>query len=345
MRKLFSFITCLTFLYNIEATAQCACCSSVGCGDNSGGGSSLVKKGKFLFGLTGRYTTFKPLSSEQLQHYAGADTSFPVYNKSNQVTYIMSLTYGISDRLNVTATLPYNSIANIQIGSPSGDAVIQGTSKGFSNLKISIQYVLFQRKQLNGWEIIPAVGIIAPTGVHNNVGLDGNVFDDQFQPGANAWVPVLGLSGDNTFGKVTLRSSVNYVFANTDPAGNTDASLWNIDASAYLPLYQSGAGKVKGVADSIQACMMRCQSYFVVNAFGGIQCEHIGQDVVAMPDGSKQPNGNIGAFRIYADLGVVANFYQRLFMPVSFALPVYQTFNGYQVKVQWRLNAGLSVLF
>lgn len=334
----------ILFFGCVQAFSQCACCSSVGCGDNSGGGSTLVKKGKLLFSLVDRYTSYKPLAPGQLQQYAAADTLFPVYNKSYQTTYTFSLTYGITNRLNITATLPYNSISNIQVGTP-GDLIIQGTSKGFSNVKTSLQYVLMQRQYFNGWEVIPSIGIIAPTGVHNNVGLDGTVFDDQFQPGADTWVPVLGLSADNTFGKVTFRSTVNYVFAGTDRAGNIDGALWNADASAYMPVLKSEGGMQPCMMDSTKTMMMPNESNFMVSVFGGIQLEHIGQDVIAMPDGSKIPNANIGAFRTYADAGVVVNFQYRFFLPVSFALPVYQTCNGYQVKVNWRLNAGFSVIF
>ena len=81
MKKIASFIAGLLLLYSIPAFSQCACCSSVGCGDNSGGGSSLVKKGKLLFNLVGRYTSFKPLSSNTLVNDANTDTSFSVYNK------------------------------------------------------------------------------------------------------------------------------------------------------------------------------------------------------------------------------------------------------------------------
>lgn len=344
MKKITGISALFLLLCSIEANAQCACCSSVGTGDVSGGGATLVKKGKFLFNVVDRYTSFKPLSPAQMQQDAIADTNFPVYNKTYQQTFTFSLTYGITDRLNVTATLPYNSITNIQVGVPGGDAILQGTSKGFSNLKTSLQYVLLQRKYFSGWELIPYIGIIAPTGVHNNVGLNGAMFDDQFQPGADAWVPVVGASADNTYGKVTFRTSFNYVFANTDPMGNVDAALWNADASAYLPVIKLG-GMAHHATDSVQACLMRCESSCVVNAFGGVQFEHVGQDIMAMPDGSKQRNTNIGAFRTYVDAGLVINLYQRLFIPVSVAVPVYQTVNGYQVKVQWRLNVGLAVLF
>lgn len=328
-------------LFAIPAFSQCACCSSVGCGDNSGGGSTLVKQGKWLFSATDRYTAFKPLATSQLQQYASADTLFPVYNKSYQLTYVFSITYGITNRLNVTATLPYSSITNIQVGSP-GDVVEQGTSKGWSNIKGSIQYVLFQRQYCAGWEVIPSVGIIAPTGIHSNVGLDGTVFDDQFQPGANAWVPVLALSADNMFGKVTFRSSVNYVFASTDPQGNVDAALWNADASAYFMLLKSGKHIHESEDSTKTVILSQPEPDFMMSAFGGLQVEHIGQDKVAMTDGGKLRNTNIGAFRLYANMGVVANFYHRFFVPVSVALPVYQRNNGYQVSVKWRLNIGIA---
>jgi|GEM_PF-3303873 len=345
MKKILGATIIMLLLYATSAMAQCACCSSVGCGDNSGGGSALVKQGKFLFSMVDRYTSFKPLAPGVLQQDAAKDTTFPVYNKSYQQTYIFSLSYGITNRLNVTATLPYNSIANIQVGIPGGEAIIQGTSKGFSNLKTSLQYVLLQRQYCSGWEVIPSVGIIAPTGVHSNVGLDGTVFDDQFQPGANAWVPVVGIAGDKMFGKVTFRSSVNYVFANTDPQGNVDAALWNADASAYIMVLKSGV-TVKQSGDTGKVMRLSvAESNFMMSAFGGIQLEHVGQDIVAMPDGSKAYNSNIGAFRTYANVGVVANFYHRFFIPVSLAVPVYQEENGYQVKVQYRLNVGFSVIF
>lgn len=328
-----------------NAGAQCACCSSIGCGDNSGGGSALVKKGKLLVNLSSRYSSFKPLSPSQMVSDANNDTSFSVYNKSYQLTYTFSLTYGISNRLNVAVTLPYNTISNIQTVSPGeGSVDVLGTSRGISNLKTSLQYVLLQRKCCMGWEVMPAIGLIAPTGVHSNVAMDGSIFDDQFQPGANAWVPVTGLTIDKMFSKITIRGVGTYVFQNADPQGNVDASLWNADISGYIPVINKG-GCIQTLSDSNNTTTMKCTpSSFVLNAFGGIQLEHVGQDIVANPDGTKVYNANIGAFKTYVSAGMVANISQRLFIPVSIALPVYQQENGFQVTLQWRLSAGLSYL-
>ncbi|HTA28623.1 MAG TPA: hypothetical protein VK809_12595 [Bacteroidia bacterium] len=347
MKRIFLFIIfCCSVIFSGQVSAQCACCSSIGCGDNSGGGSALVKKGKLLLNLTSRYSSFKPLSPSQMVKDANSDTSFSVYNKSYQLTYTFSLTYGISNRLNLALTLPYNSISNIQTVSPGeGSVDVLGTSRGISNIKTSLQYVLLQRKCCMGWEVMPTIGLIAPTGVHSNVAMDGSIFDDQFQPGADAWVPVTGVTIDKMFKKITVRGVFTYVFQNTDPQGNVDAALWNTDISGYVPVIKKGDGCVQTLSDSNNTTTMKCTpSSFVLNAFAGLQLEHVGQDIIANPDGTKVYNSNIGAFRTYISAGLVANINQRLFVPVSIALPVYQQQNGYQVTLQWRLSAGLSYL-
>jgi len=344
MKKIISMLARMLLLYSIPGYSQCACCSSVGCGDNSGGSSSLVKKGKLLFSFVTRYSNFTPLGSKQLVNDANADTNFPVYNKSYQETYTFSLTYGITNRLNVTVTLPYSSISNIQTALPgSTESDLLGTSQGLSNIKTSLQYVLLQKQYCSGWEVIPTVGIIAPTGVHNNIAKDGTFFDDQFQPGANAWVPVVGVSADKMFGKLTLKGMFTYVFKDTDPQGNVDAALWNSDVSVYFPLLKS-KGVMAKCSDSSKmgSCNMPMPGKFVLNGFMGVQAEHVGQDVKVMPDGSKQLNPNIGAFRTYASVGIVANISQRFFIPLSVAIPLYQKENGYQVSLNYRLNVGLS---
>jgi hypothetical protein len=342
MKKVINLFTGL-FLYTVSAYSQCACCSSVGCGDNSGGGSALVKKGKVLFNLVGRYTNFKPLTQQQMVQDANADTSFPVYNKSYQSTYTFSLTYGISNRLNITATLPYNTITNIQTVVPGEtQSIVLGTSGGISNLKTSVQFVLLQRQYGNGWEIIPNVGIIAPTGTHNNVALDGSQFDDQFQPGADAWVPVIGMSADKLFGNVTLKATAIYIFQDTHQ-GNVDAALWNGDVSAYMPLVKSNCGKCKTDSITKGSCDMM-ESGFVLSGFLGVQVEHVGQDVLVLNNGTAALNPNVGAFRTYASFGLIGNINHRLFIPISAAIPVYQQENGYQVMLNWRVNIGLSFL-
>ncbi|HWY99197.1 MAG TPA: hypothetical protein VNY36_08935 [Bacteroidia bacterium] len=344
MKKIAGIIAGLFLLYSVPSFSQCACCSSVGCGDNSGGGSSLVKKGKLLFTAVSRYTSFNPFSSQSLAKDANADTSFSVYNKSYQMTYTFSLTYGISNRLNATVTLPYSSISDIQTVLPGQSTTdILGTSQGLSNIKTSLQFVLLQRQYFSGWEVVPTIGIIAPTGVHYNVAKDGTFFDDQFQPGANAWVPVVGVSGNKMLGKKTLRIMGTYVFQDTDPKGNVDAALWNADASVYFPLTKSGCSSMKSGDTTKAACTMS-SGKFVLSGFGGVQVEHVGQDIVAMSDGTKALNPNIGAFRTYASIGVVANINHSLFIPISVAIPFYQKENGYQVSVNYRLNVGLSFL-
>lgn len=346
MKKLiiYSLLCCILFITQ-RAGAQCACCSSIGCGDNSGGGSSLVKKGRLLFNLTARYSSFKPLSNSQLVQDANNDTTFSVYNKSYQLTYTFSLTYGISNRLNASVTLPYNSISNLQTAAPGQSTVdVLGTSRGISNVKTSLQYVLLQRQCCNGWEVIPTLGIIAPTGVHNNVARDGSIFDDQFQPGADSWVPVTGVTIDKMFSKVTLRGIYTYVFQYTDKMGNVDAYLWNADVSGYIPIIKRGRC-TRTMNDSNNTTSMSCSpSRFALNFFAGMQVERVGQDIVAYPDGTKLYNINTGALRSYITSGFVANIRQRLFIPVSMAIPVYQHENGYQVNLLWRLNIGLSYL-
>jgi len=344
MKKIIGMLACMLLLYSIPGYSQCACCSSVGCGDNSGGGSSLVKKNKLLFSFVTRYSSFTPLSEKALVNDANADTLFPVYNKSYQETYTFSLTYGITNRLNATVTLPYSSINNIQTALPgSAQTDVLGTSQGISNIKTSLQFVLLQKQMCNGWEVIPTLGIIAPTGIHNNVAKDGTFFDDQFQPGANAWVPVVGASADKMFGKLTIKAIYTYVFQNTDPQGNVDAALWNSDVSVYFPLLKSKGAK-PACADSskMASCCSTDAGKFVLSGFTGIQAEHVGQDVVAMSDGTKQLNPNIGAFRMYGSVGVVANINRKFFIPVSIAVPFYQKENGYQVSLNYRLNVGLS---
>jgi hypothetical protein len=329
-----------------NAFSQCACCSSVGCGDNAGTSSSLVGKGKLLINGLWRYTNFQPIGSSLLQQYANADTLSPVYNKSHQSTFILSATYGITNRLNVSLTLPYNSVVNIQSGIPGEtQPEILGTSSGISNIKASIQYVLLQRQKCAGWEMIPMIGVIAPTGDHSNVALNGDLFDDQFQPGANAWVPLLGITADKSFGKFSFHTSATYIFKNTDPAGNVDAASWNGDITGYYPLLKAGkCMMMSNMKNDSSTKMIMTMPFIALNFFAAIQAEHVGQDIIALDDGTTYMNSNTGVFRTYIAAGIVANLRQHFFIPISVAVPFYQTFDGYQVKVNWRINAGIGVL-
>lgn len=345
MKRILNLFACVLLLYSAPVYSQCACCSSVGCGDNSGSGKFMAEKGKILFNLVGRYTGFTSLSSTQLVTDAVADTISPVYNKSYQYTYIISATYGISNRFNTTVVLPYNSITNIQTAAPGAQqAQILGTSAGLSNIKTSLQFVLLQPQYCKGWKVVPSVGVIAPTGTHSNVAKDGTFFDDQFQPGANSWVPVLGITGDKLFNKVKMRATFVYVFKYTDPQGNVDAALWNGDVSAYFPLYKPH-NNITQTHDTTGTCvLMQHRSSFILSGFLGVQSEHVGQDIMAMDNGYRVPDANIGAFRMYASAGVVVNFSHHLFMPLSIAVPFYQMQNGYQVSVKCRISGGFSFL-
>ena len=84
--------------------------------------------------------------------------------------------------------------------------------------------------------------------------------------------------------------------------------------------------------------------WLALNFFAAIQAEHVGQDIIAADNGTTYPNSNSGVFRTYLAAGIVANLRQRVFIPISVAVPVYQTCNGYQVKVNWRVNAGVGIL-
>ena len=318
--------------------AQCACCSSVGCGDLSGDNTSLVKQGKLLLNASFRYVNFKQLTQDQFIQSAD-DTTFPAYSKHNQYTGILSLTYGISNRWDVSLSLPYNSIIGIQQGSEIGGEPL-GNSSGLSNMKFTTEFVLLQMQKCDGWEFIARGGLILPTGRHNIIADNGDFFEDQFQPGAKGLVPLLGGKLNKMFGQVTLNLDANYIFAHTDIDNNTDAPLWNANFSAYYPL--NGMSMNMKMDSNMQ--MKMTMPKVRVSVFASVQWEGVGQDIEAQDDGKRLTDPNTGLNRFYAAVGAVANVKQKFFIPVSVAVPFAQQINGFQSKAVWRLNAGVGVM-
>jgi hypothetical protein len=336
------FILYFIFLAGILAQtnvfAQCACCSSVGCGDLSGDNTTLVKQGKFLLNASLRYVNFKTLSKEQLIESA-ADTTFPAYSKQNQYTDILSATYGISNRWNVGLSLPYNSITGIEQGSEIGGEPL-GNSSGLSNMKFTTEFVLLQMQKCDGWEFIARGGLILPTGKHNIIADNGDLFEDQFQPGAKGLVPLVGGKLNKMFGQVTLNLDANYIFAHTDVDNNTDAPLWNANFSVYYPL--NGMSMNMQMDSNMQ--MKMTMPKVRVSIFAALQAEGVGQDIAAQDDGERLKDPNTGLNRFYAAIGAVANVKQKFFIPVSVAVPFAQQINGFQSKAAWRLNAGVGMM-
>ncbi|NNM93831.1 MAG: hypothetical protein HKL88_00020 [Bacteroidia bacterium] len=345
MKNIIILIAGLLLFSNLPAYSQCACCSSVGCGDNSVESAIFIPQGKWLLSASSNISGFKPLSPQQIQQDAQASSMFNVYNENNRCIYLLGISYGISNRFNARVVLPYSSINGLEQGMTGQlNPVSLGASNGISNLQASLQYLILRREYCAGWEAITSVGLIAPTGIHNNIGANGVLLEDPFQPGADSWVPVLGIIADRKFAHTTLVADASYVFKSSSPNGTVDAEYWTSDLTAYTPLLRTG-GKLKHSCDSTGSCSKEPrQSNFILNMFYGIQFEHVGQDIMMMPDGSNAPGMNIGAFRTYADAGVEVTLNGRFFIPVSIALPFYQSVNGYQVKVSWRVNACLSYL-
>ncbi len=199
---------------------------------NSGGSGPVntisagtLEEGDVVAGISVDQSDFDALSDETLAEAAEAaagsgDPEAHFHSLDGITTSTLSLSYGVSNDLMVTARLPYVRREDIREGhaheeSPGvfhGEAHGLGDSEGWGDLSIVAQWRFFHEEAANT-QVAALFGIEAPTGETKKANAEDERFDAEFQPGSDSWDYFLGLAASRGAGRWSFSASGIYTFA------------------------------------------------------------------------------------------------------------------------------------
>jgi Putative MetA-pathway of phenol degradation len=187
------------------ALATPAAAHHPGTGGNAGSAGALytitadtLAAGGFAVGLFYEYIKLGGLSDAQLINAAAQHQH--VHSIGTIQSPWLSLAYGVTDDITVSARFPYVKRTDIREGhheheETTGAAIntvdFRGDSAGFGDVTVLGQYRFFKTEATSTALLL---GVKAPTGVTNRRDQNGELFETEFQPGSGSWDGMFGLA-------------------------------------------------------------------------------------------------------------------------------------------------------
>lgn len=178
-------------------------------------GPDTLQAGKSAAGF--RIVYLRPDRRSDAQLEALAADHIHAHNSDYNINAAAGFAYGITNRLTVSAELPYVRRSHLREGEHSHDGGVAtnevvklGTVSGIGDLSLLAKY------RLTGDEGIKFAligGLKAPTGSTHKQSLEGERLETEHQPGSGSWDPLAGASIGAELGPVALTSSLLYQFA------------------------------------------------------------------------------------------------------------------------------------
>lgn len=199
----------------ISAPALAHHTGPTGIGGNGGGlavqGPDTLEAGKAAAGVQLTYLRTEQRSAAELAALAAQDVH--AHDIDYMATGVIGLAYGVTDRLTLTAELPFIRRAGLR----EGVAVPLGVNRlgdvsGIGDASLLAKY-RFARSNERGFALIG--GIKLPSGATHRLSTDGELLKAEHQPGSGSWDTYLGAAAGAELGPVSLDASVLYQFTTT----------------------------------------------------------------------------------------------------------------------------------
>jgi hypothetical protein len=187
------------------ALATPAAAHHPGTGGNAGSAGSIytitadtLARGGFAVGLFYEYIKLGGLSDAQLVNAAAQHQH--VHSIGTIQSPWLSLAYGVTDDITISARFPYVKRTDIREGhhdhdDATGIAIntvdFRGDSAGFGDITVLGQYRFFKTEATSTALLL---GVKAPTGCTNVFDQNGVLFETEFQPGSGSWDGMFGLA-------------------------------------------------------------------------------------------------------------------------------------------------------
>lgn len=194
-----------------------------GIGGNGGGlavqGPETLEAGKGAAGFQITYLLTEQRSTTGLEDLAALDIH--AHDTDYMATGVVGAAYGLSDRLTVTAEIPFVRRSGLREGValPVPGVNDLGDVSGFGDASVLAKFRIAGSEE-TGLALIG--GIKLPTGSTQRLSTDGELLEAEHQPGSGSWDYYLGGAAGTELGWLSLDASVLYQFTTT---GSQDTRL------------------------------------------------------------------------------------------------------------------------
>jgi len=187
-----------------------------------GAGTSLnvlspdtLERGDASVGFRLTYTRPEQRSDEELENLAGQHIH--AHNTDYSIRAVAGVAYGITDRLTVSAELPYVRHDDLREGEHShaggqalNEVVQLGSVSGLGDLSVIAKYKLIDRE---GAKFALLSGLKMPTASTHKRTSEGERLETEHQPGTGSWDPIVGAAFGAELGSLNFSASALYQFS------------------------------------------------------------------------------------------------------------------------------------
>lgn len=137
--------------------------------------------------------------------------------------FSLDFAYGLTENVTLGLTLPWVERQDVRAPEDSGlgvEVLELGDSRALGDLKLFGLWRFFKEAATTSHAGL-LFGLSTPTGKDDDTDAEGNLFEQEFQPGSGSWDPFLGIAYTRGFGRIGLDTSITYTLVN-EGSQNTD---------------------------------------------------------------------------------------------------------------------------
>ena len=195
---------------------------------------STLEKGRLSAGFSLSYINPDRRSDDELIALAGQHIH--AHDSDYGLNAAFGIAYGLTDRLTLSAELPYVWRENLRAGEhshvggfPLNQVERIGSVSGIGDASLLAKYKLAEK---GGTTVAVIAGLKLPTGSSRKQSDEGELLETEHQPGSGSWDPMIGAAMETDLGTLRLSASAIYHFSTT---GAQDTKLGD-RASAGIAL-------------------------------------------------------------------------------------------------------------
>lgn len=178
-------------------------------------GPDTLEKGKASLGFRLSYVRPDQRSDEELEVLAA--NHIHAHNTDYNLNAVLGFAYGVTDRLTISAELPYVHRDDLREGehSHAGGQTIGEVNELGSVSGTGDASIIGKVKLIEAGDTRLAVigGLKMPTGSTHRESKDGERLETEHQPGTGSWDPLVGLAFGAELGALNLSASALYQFS------------------------------------------------------------------------------------------------------------------------------------
>lgn len=271
-------------------------------------------------------------STVQLEDFAAAGLE-GVHSIDKITNTSLSLSYGATENLSISARLPYITRDNIresEIEDEDGvpEAHTHGDSAGVGDLLLFAHYRLLKRSST---DITLLLGIKAATGQTEETDLDGIRFETEFQPGTGSWDILLGAAISKKDGNMGYYANILYNKTTEGSQSTEIGDAFSYNAALTYRLDENHAAHDHEHDSGSENSGLKWDLSIELNGetrqkneIAGVSEENSGGTTVFITPGIRVSSGKFSGF-------------------ISYGVPVAEDQNGKQTDIDSRIVAGISL--